>query len=234
MTALPIAVLPHDGVHLSDGFVSDRATRRAVPIPQGDPDAALLVGGFGHVRRTRGALAAVLRLCLIGQTLRPLRWIPLSFRRRHPGRGLVAVVGAVAKAALLPAAAMSLVFVTPALVAGLLVGSADLVSVGVLGAVVGSVSLVAHESAHLLVLRALERDHTVGAVAHSFANVWVVAPPLPPRRARCVALAGPLAGLAVCCMADLVDAPSWLWMGIGVVHVANLLPWAPDGRAVWA
>jgi hypothetical protein len=79
----------------------------------------------------------------------------------------------------------------------------------------------------------VERDRGIGAVAHSWATVWIVGPPdLTRRRRQLVAAAGPAAGVSWC-VALLSVAPAWICVSFAAVHLVSLLPLAPDGRLVF-
>jgi hypothetical protein len=227
-----VVVALHDGVDVADGLARDRATRRTIRLSHADAGPVLLGHGLARLDLP---VSAVLRACLGGRTYWPVRLVRQVFRRRLPGRGVLAVVRSVGSAAALPAMAIAVLFLGSALTVGLLAGAVgELLGPAILGIATMWVSLIAHESAHLLVLRAVEHDHTIGAVAHSIANVWIITPPMTPTCVQRVAVAGPLAGAAVCGVAGMAGAPLWLWAALAATHLANLLPWAPDGRALLA
>ena len=100
------------------------------------------------------------------------------------------------------------------------------------GTLVWWLSLAAHEGAHLLVLRLADRDRSAGALMSTRLSVWVIAPPLPPGPTAAVAIAGPLAGAAACAGLALVGVTEWICWGGALAHLANLAPFAPDGRAL--
>jgi hypothetical protein len=232
----PEQLVLHPGVVERDGRFHDHATRRTLVDDvtyTGSPrrDEIILAHRLGRFRVARRQIpellfAAVLRTPRIG----PWRVLGSTFRRRYPAT-TVGVVWEVAAASALPTAIMFLGFLALGGTVSLLVGSADVVLIAaVVGTLVCSSSLIVHESAHLIVMRAAERDMTVGAVEHSWLNVWIVGPTLRGWSRRLTALAGPVAGLAAVSTASLLGSPRWICVCLGFVHAVNLLPIAPDGE----
>lgn len=227
--------LLHPGVTIRSGTLHDAATRReGVPLDVGSRDAEVLGRGFGYVPRDRLGVPGLVAAAVVGRSVAPFRVLEMSFRRRRPGPRVLSVLLAVAAAARLPAVAMVLVTGVPALVLGLAVGEGGtLLPLAGTAVVVLWTSLVAHEAAHLLTLRRIEQDHGIGAVAHSWTTVWIVCPALSTAHGRLVALAGPVAGISVSAALGCLGAPTWICVVVGAVHLANLLPSAPDGRLVF-
>lgn len=234
-----LSVRLQDGVRVLGGqHVLDEATRRTVPLPAGadvtDVTDVLLRRRLAYV--TVGPPEAAALLLRAARRRQPAlcRSLTLGFRRRWPRPGLLPEVVAVSRAAVLPAALSAAMILGCAGVVGVLVG-APAVALGAAGtgAAVVVASLVAHESAHLVVLRLLGGDRGAGAVAHSWLDVWVVGPDLPDRVRRLTAVAGPAVGAGACLGAAALGAAGWVCALVGVVHVANLLPAAPDGRSLF-
>jgi hypothetical protein len=164
-----------------------------------------------------------------------LRGIHLSFRRYHAPGSAVCAVAAVLAAAVVPALVITVGFGTLATVAGLLAG--DLRTTWLAAAVgvpILIVTLVLHESAHLIVMRSVVGDGRVGAVAHSWTDVWVVGPALTPRGRRITAGVGPLAGAGSAVALLALGATPWICWLVATAHISNLLPVFADGRALWA
>lgn len=225
-------IRPHDGVAVGHDQVHDSATRTVIYGPADPVD--LLAEGLAsvvHSRRTRWALAGA---AVRSPCRRPWRALALGFRRRHPGGSAAAALVAVVAASRLPAAAMLLLFGLPATALGAVFGDLPLLW-GVAAAATATcwASMVGHELAHLLTLRWLEGDRGVGAIAHSFTAVWVVAPRLAASHRRAVAFAGPAAGIAACAAAGLLGVPGWIWLAAAGLHLASLWPSAPDGQAIF-
>jgi hypothetical protein len=154
---------------------------------------------------------------------------------RRPGPAMWKVVAVVTVAALQPIGVMAVGFTAVALLAGLAADAlADTLAAALVGTVVCGLSLICHESAHLVAIRLLTGDRLAGAVENSRVNVWVVGPQLAFPAHNLIALAGPLAGMALCWLASAAGAASWICLLIGVVHAVNLLPLTPDGAAVWS
>jgi hypothetical protein len=237
MTAIRYAL--HPGVRLEHGVAVDAARRIAVDTraASGDPDqlaSSLIAGGcaqFDHGAADRiELLAAVLRR----RSLAPVRALRLGFARRHAQGGPLAVPWDILMAARLPLAVLAFGIACAAATAVLATGEAAVpLATAAWGLLVVAISMVAHESAHLLTLRALERDRTTGAIEHSWANVWIVGPTGRASALRLTALAGPVAGVAACAALGALGAPAWIAWAVGFVHAANLFPLAPDGRAVF-
>lgn len=165
----------------------------------------------------------------------PGRWKTTSRVRRLPGSSPLSMVACVAAASLLPICVMAGGFTAAAVLTGLVVGAlATTLTAAAVATAVCGVSLVCHESAHLIALRVLTRGQVSGAVEHSWANVWVVAPDLAFPVRNLVGLAGPLAGMTFCWLVSVVGAASWICWLVGVVHAANLVPLTPDGAAIWS
>jgi hypothetical protein len=181
--------------------------------------------------------AARLRRWPLGRGLDPrqavsaVRW---SFVRRHGPGGPVRALVAVTLASRTPALVCALTFGLVALVTSVAAGDLAVPLTAWLTCTPMLVlSLVAHEWAHLVVLRGLCRDRAVGAVHHTWWNVWVVGPALARRPQRLVALVGPLCGAAVASLALVVDVAPWACLAVALAHLVNLGPTAPDGRLLW-
>lgn len=225
----------HPGVDVTSDGIRDVATRRCCARPAPERwDEEIVASGLGRAPATGGNRVVLLLAAVRRRSVAPLAAISIGFRRRWPEASTPAVVLAVAGAARLPLVAMVLLFGLPAGVLAAVFGDLPLLGGAAATAVlVFWVSLVAHESAHLVVLRRVERDQLAGAVAHSWTAVWIVAPRLAPARGRIVALAGPAAGSLTAAAAGFVGATAWICAAAVVVHLASLLPTAPDGRVLF-
>ena len=217
----------HDGVVVEDdGTVRDAARRSS---HAGADGPALLVHGYAALDLTTRERAALVLAAAATRSRAPLGVLRHAFRRRHAqGPPPVAFAQALLAGAV-PAVVVTALLVAAGAAIGALVGaSADGVRAGALGALAWWLSMAAHEDGHLLALRAVERDRRLGALEHSWLNVWVVAPVRP---SALVAVAGPLAGATACvALAPLLGG--WIpWLG-AALHLANLAPFAPDGRAL--
>ncbi|WBQ04207.1 hypothetical protein [Kribbella sp. CA-293567] len=147
--------------------------------------------------------------------------------------GLVAPVVAILRAAVRPVTAVATFTLGVAGIAGLLAGDlrTPLVAACHLVLVVG-ISLVAHESAHILLLRS-PRDRRVAGVVHgSWTQVWVECPQLSRRWAIAVATAGPVMGALSCYALTFTGLRTPICWAVAVVHLANLLPFVGDGKVV--
>jgi len=235
----PEQLVLHAGVVERNGCFHDRATRRSVVYDRRVTsarrrDEIVLAHRLGRVRvEWEQVPRQIVGALLHDPRSRPWRVLARSFRRRHPATA-GAVVRDVAAAALLPIAITSVGFLGVAGTVVLLVGEHRLVLLAaLLGTLICGGSIIAHESAHLVVMRIAERDGAIGAVEHSWLNVWIVAPTLTGWSRRATALAGPFAGAATAAAAALLGAPRWICVVLGAVHVVNLLPSAPDGRLLF-
>ncbi len=99
--------------------------------------------------------------------------------------------------------------------------------------------MAAHESGHLVALRAHAPDRPYFVVVRGL-RVSIAHAGLDPRRKAVVALAGPLLGVvATACVALAVaTVPSWRGLAMpialtGLLHLYSLMPWAADGRMIW-
>lgn len=154
---------------------------------------------------------------------------------RRPGPATWKVVAVVTVASLRPIGVMAAGFTAVAVLAGLAADAlAETFAAAWVGTVVCGLSLICHESAHVVAIRLLTGDRLAGAVEHSWVNVWVVGPQLSFPAHNLIALAGPLAGMALCWLASAAGAAPWICLLIGAVHAVNLLPLTPDGAAVWS
>ncbi len=94
------------------------------------------------------------------------------------------------------------------------------------------VSQVTHEAAHLAALRILSAEPYAGAVIASAWQVWIAAPALIGWRHRLVAGLGPAAGISSLVVLGHCGVPQLIWGWIALIHLVNLLPCFPDGRAL--
>src|SRR5262249_35637048 len=126
-------------------------------------------------------------------------------------------------------------FLAPALAFGIWLGTVGgpVIFAALLSATCWA-SMITHEVAHLVFIRALEGDSSIGAVVHSWLNVWIVGPRLSPARRRLVAAAGPITGITTCVIMGFIGVPQLICVGVAVIHLANLLPSAPDGQALFS
>ena len=193
----PEQLVLHPGVVERDGYFHDHATRRTLAYdPTGTRsrprDEVIIAHRLGRFRIVRRQVPELVFAALLSRPRsRPWRVLGRSFRRRYPATSL-AVVRQVAVAAALPTALMFMGFLALGGSVALVVGGAGAsLFAAAVGTLVCATSLVAHESAHLVVMRIVERDRTVGAVEHSWLNVWIVAPPLRGWKRRLTALGGP-------------------------------------------
>jgi hypothetical protein len=221
----------HPGLVVDGDGVVDTATGAR----GGRAPAELLAAGHARLPHTAAVRARLVLAAARSRSREPLRALRLGFHRRHPpGRG-AAAVAAVTMAARLPVALMALLVTVPALAVGLafdVAGAAVQVAVG--ATATGLVSLVAHESAHLVAVRLVTGDRAAGAIAHSWTTVWIVGPPLHGAARRLAALAGPPAGALAAAGCAGTGVPPWVCAAYAAVHLANLAPAAPDGRMVFA
>ena len=230
----------HPGVSIGPGGVVDSARAlRLDPLPAGaDPDrvaASLIAAGCAQLEHGAGDRATLLLDTVRERSLAPARAVRLGFTRRHAQGGPARVLWDVLAAARLPVLAMVGGIGGIAVLAGLLAGdpAATLVAAA-WGVLVCALSLVCHESAHLLTLRAVTRDRTLGAIEHSWVNVWIVGPVHAGWQRRLTALAGPLAGAGACAALAVAGVEAWICWAVGLAHAANLFPLLPDGRAVFS
>jgi hypothetical protein len=229
----------HPGVRVDSGQAVDAArgvtldTRSAA----GDPDrvaASLIAAGCAQLEHDAAERIRLLLDAVRRRSLAPARAVRLGFTRRYAQGGVPTVIWEVLMAARLPVAVMVVGIGGVALLAGLLAGDpATPLRAGAWGVLVCAVSMVCHESAHLLTLRALARDRALGAIEHSWVNVWIVGPVRGGGRRRLTALAGPLAGVVACAALGIAGVEAWICWAVAVAHAANLFPLAPDGRAVF-
>jgi len=158
---------------------------------------------------------------------------PPSWRRGSwkLGDGTAGALLSVARAAVLPAVAVAVLFFGAGGAAALATGfyGEPLTAAGA-GFAACLCSLLVHEAAHLVVLRLVLRDRNAGEANHSLANVWVTGPRMLGAQNVATAAAGPVSGAACCGMFLLAGAPAWIVLPLAAVHAANLLPLFPDGR----
>jgi hypothetical protein len=147
------------------------------------------------------------------------------------GQGTAGALLSVARAALLPAAAVAVLFFGTGGAAALATGFyGEPLSAAATGFAVCLCSLLVHEAAHLIVLRLVLRDRTAGEANHSLANLWITGPRMTGAQNVATAAAGPLSGALCCGVFLLAGAPGWIVLPLAAVHAANLLPVFPDGR----
>jgi hypothetical protein len=230
----------HPGVTVRTGYTVDAARRLTLDTAPaaGDPDlvaASLIATGCARLEHSAADRMHLLLAVLAERSLAPIRALRLGFARRHAQGGAPTVVWHVLMAARLPILAMALGIGGVALVTGLLTGElVTPLSASAWAVLSCAVSIICHESAHLLALRTLARDRTIGAIEHSWLSVWIVGPAGCDRAQRVTALAGPLAGMLACVALAYAGVAGWICWMVGFVHAANLFPLAPDGRIVFS
>jgi hypothetical protein len=234
---MPARIALQSGVSWENDVLVDSATRERFRIPGScsDPQVAarVLLLGLGYTPYKFTDRATLIWSALPMRTTSPWRMLRFGFRRRIPGPSLSGVVLAACVSSRLPAIGMLAIFLAPAMAFGFMSGSfGKFTAFAMYATCTCWASMLTHEIAHLVMIRVVERDQSVGAIVHSWLNVWIVGPALAPWRRRMVAIIGPLAGVAACFVLGLVGVPRFIWLGIAVIHLMNLLPAAPDGRAL--
>lgn len=235
----PVRHVIHPGVSVGPGRAFDSARRVTLDTGDADSDAdlvaaALIAGGCARLDQSTAERTQLLLAVLRERSLAPVRALRLGFARRHAQGGALTIPWHVLMAVRLPVLVMTLGIGGVALVAGILTGELASPLIAAAWAVLAcAVSIVCHEAAHLLALRALAGDRTVGAIEHSWVNVWIVGPTLGDWVQRVAALAGPLAGMMACVALAYTGVEEWICWAVGIVHAANLFPLAPDGRIVF-
>lgn len=147
------------------------------------------------------------------------------------GDGTAGALLSVARAAVLPAVAVAVLFFGAGGAAALATGFyGEPLTAAAAGFVTCFCSLLVHEAAHLVVLRLLLRDRKAGEANHSLVNVWITGPRMRGVQNVATAAAGPLSGAACCGVLLLAGFPGWIVLPLAAVHAANLLPVFPDGR----
>lgn len=200
----PVRHAAHPGVSVGPDHAFDvaRRVRLDTRLAGDDADvvgASLIAGGYARLDQRASDRIALLLAVLRQRSLAPIRALRLGFARRHAQGSALTVPWHVLMAARLPVLFMALGIGVVALLAGASVGDPlTPLTAAAWGVLVCAVSMVCHESAHLLTLRMLARDRTAGAIEHSWINVWVVGPAGRPGMLRATALAGPLAGMLAC------------------------------------
>lgn len=230
----------HTGVSVEAGRAFDSARRTAVDTQFAAQDedrtaAALVSAGYAHLDHDAADRARLLIAVWRERSLAPFRVLRLGFARRHAQRGALAVPWQVLMAARLPLLLMTLGIGGVGVLVGLLTGDLGTpLRAAAGGILVCAVSMVGHESAHLLTLRGLAADRTAGAIEHSWVNVWIVGPHGGRWHDRVTALAGPLAGMLACLALAQLGVQEWICWAVGITHAANLFPLAPDGRMIFS
>jgi len=238
MTGIRHAV--HPGVSVSPGRAVDAARRLTLDTRPagGDSDlvaASLIASGYARLDQPPSDRTQLLLAALRQRSLAPVRALRMGFARRHAQGGALTVTRHVLMAARLPVLVMVLGIGGVALATGALTGDlATPLTAAAWGVLACALSMVCHESAHLLTLRSLTRDHAAGAIEHSWVIVWIVAPAGHSPAQRVTALAGPLAGTLACVVLAYAGVELWICWVVGIVHLVNLLPLLPDGRMLFS
>ncbi len=225
-----------DGVVLAGRTARDPTRRSVLELPA-EPgaarDAALLREGYARLELGAADVLALLRAAASQRSHTALALLAHGFRRRRAMAPLPVVLAQALLASLLPAIAVGMLMLAAGVGIGAFAGAAGTgASAAASGALVWWISIGVHEAGHLMALRAVTGDRSLGAFEHSWVNVWMTAPALPRRQAAAVALAGPLAGAAACACLLLAGVSDWIcWLG-AIAHLANLAPFAADGRAL--
>jgi hypothetical protein len=155
---------------------------------------------------------------------------------------LAVALAAAGRAALIPTLGVIVAASLPLLVVDATLGAIRLPGATVAAvlylAVALPVSVVVHESAHaiayaLLFDRRAGEFVIAGRVTRGMPEL-VRAPLASEGSEAVVALAGPLAGAALCLPLAIVTATPWIWMTPFFAHLVSLLPRSADGAQVAA
>jgi hypothetical protein len=229
-----VRVRLHDGVVLAGRTAHDSARRSVLELPEergAARDAALLRERYARLELGAPEVVALVRATASRRSRAPLALLRHGFRRRRALAPAPGVLAHALLAALLPGMAVALLMLVAGVGIGSFAGAAGTgAAAAASGALVWWLSIAVHETGHLVALRAVTSDRSLGAIEHSWVNVWIVGPRLPHRQAAWVALAGPVAGAAACFCLLVAGVPDWICWLAAVAHLANLGPFAADGR----
>lgn len=232
-------VLLQPGVFWEQNSLVDEATRERIqitgPRDGAEAKAEILMLGLGFTPHSFRDRLTLLLAALSMRTTSPWKMIRYGFRRRVPDAAFYKVLLATCAAGRIPAISMLMVFVVPAVFFGAWWGSTSkILTFAILGAVTCWVSVISHEVAHLVAIRSLERDTSIGAIVHTWLNVQILGPQLSPGHRRLVAAAGPIMGISTSLTLNLVGIPHLICLGVAGMHLVNFVPSAPDGRALFS
>ncbi|HJQ07882.1 MAG TPA: hypothetical protein VJ836_00190 [Candidatus Saccharimonadales bacterium] len=158
-----------------------------------------------------------------------IRYAPFSWRRQA---SLLAVGGGVIRAS--RPVILSIGLVTGLAAAGGLVHLASVIGLAAFGTSTFVISLLAHEMAHVVII---QRYGEAADVLQRGMRLGIIHRRLNRKAELCSALAGPITGIAYCCMwaASAYWYTPWaaiVCLLVAAFHCSSWLPWYGDGQTI--